>query len=104
MFQYGLVAKIAERAAENGRVLLDDAGERDDKDHPAQLVMDGMVQGECQRGQCLAATGRDGEGEQPCIGLRLSTHVAQDSGAYPIHTSLCRNGLEVIIQPHPQFL
>ena len=57
-------AERGEDFAEDGRVLLDDTGERQDVDDAFEAVADGVIEGEGERGERLAAPGGDGEGEE----------------------------------------
>lgn len=79
---------LAQRAADHAGRLLHDGGERDDVSDAAQAVADGMVQGEEQRGQGLAAPGGDGEREQARRQGRLGDRVAERISAalhLPVH-------------------
>src|ERR1700722_16002133 len=77
MFQYCSMTKIAQRAAEHGSILFNDAGERNDEDHSAQAVLDSVVQREGERGQRFTAAGGYSQREKSRQMESFASHMAQ---------------------------
>nr|WP_244639581.1 hypothetical protein [Aureimonas endophytica] len=79
---------LAQHLAEHGRRLLGDGGEGDGGDDAAEalragrrVVEGGMVEGEAERGQRLAAAGRHVQREEAGRHRGLGPHMREDAGA-----------------------
>ncbi len=104
MLQHGMLAEVAEGAAEHRRVLLDDAGEGNHVDHSAQAVGDGMIERKGQRRQGLAAPGGYGQGEQPGRLGGLATYMVENPGTYRVDATFPGESRQMDLQPLAQRL
>ena len=81
MLQHDLVAQ---HAAEDRGGLVDDGGERDGVDDPLVAVRLGVVKGEAERGERLAAAGRHRQREEAGRIAGARTHMIEDFGAQAV--------------------
>jgi hypothetical protein len=91
----------AERLAEHGGVLLDDAGVGDDVDHPFEAMSERMLKGKGERRQSFAAAGRHREGEEARLLLRLLPAGGEDGGTLTVHQrvgGLCNEVGEIRVE------
>ena len=75
---------VAQHVAEDRGGLVDDGGERDGVDDPLVAVRPGVVEGEAERGERLAAAGRHGQREEAGRIAGARTHMIEDFGAQAV--------------------
>ena len=84
MFEHSV---LAQNLAVHSSRLLDDASERDDKDHSSQSVAHHVPQGEGKRRECLSAAGRNGERKEARRPIRGGAAVIEYTPAKQVHGS-----------------
>ena len=75
---------VAQHAAKDRGSLVDDRGEGDGVDDPLVPVRLGVVEGEAERGERLAAAGRHGQREEAGRIAGARTHMIEDLGAQAV--------------------
>ncbi|MCR6700788.1 MAG: hypothetical protein NVV68_06425 [Dokdonella sp.] len=97
-----VLAEVAEGLAEDAGGLLDDAGERNHIDHAAQPMRNRVIERPCQRGERLAAAGRDGQREQAGQPRRAAAYVSENLGAQRIDALVSGKAGQMKIEPFAQ--
>ena len=98
MFQYRFLTIRSHRPAKDRCILLDNACERDDEDHPSLAMRNGMVERKGQRGQRLAAPGWDVQGKHPRGKRSLCPCVLKNPRPKQVDFTITRETAEVPIE------